>query len=167
MWSAESGHQPIPDHLEQTFLIEYSVQNTQIHVKFKSFSPRLAAYLHDTLHQGLGCELLVSRRQAGCDAELVTHCKELILLIIHRCLDHVEDGLIDELDETSDVVVGFGLLPLAILGIQEVLTPEAIKPLVVRCGCLGSIGLCKLGDRERPSMQTSREAYSALYKRSW
>lgn len=120
------------------------------------------AYLHDPLHERLGAELLVLGGQAAGDAQFVAHREQLVLLVVHRSLDDIVDGLVDELHKAADIVVGLGLLPLVRFGVQEVLTPEAVKPLLVWGGGFGGIRLGKLRDRESPGVQASREGHCTL-----
>jgi coenzyme F420-reducing hydrogenase gamma subunit len=118
--------------------------------------------LHDALHERLGSQLFVCCRKLGSDAKLVSHGPELVFLVVHGSLNDVVDRLVDELDESTDVIVGLGLLPLASLGVKEVLSPEAVQPLLIGRRCLGSVCLREPRNGKRPCVETGREGYCAL-----
>ena len=77
---------------------------------------------HDDLHQGLSLLLEIIDLHLGLDAQLVEQLVGLILLEVHDGVEHLVDGVEDELAEGPDVVLGLGLGPLLGLQVEEVLT---------------------------------------------
>ena len=73
------------------------------------------------------------------------------------------NGSENELGESTVVSITTGLVPLFILGVVEVVTPESLHQLGLLDSELGRVQLSELLQRESPAMQTGAETHGSFH----
>lgn len=119
--------------------------------------------LHDGLEELLALLLLVISSEL--EVELLEESGSLVLLEVHDSGEDLEDGVKDELVESTLellALIGAVLGPLLGLGVEEVVAPETLHHLVaVDTELLGVAG-GELADGESPAVKTGTESDGTL-----
>jgi hypothetical protein len=119
---------------------------------------------HDDLEKLLALEILLIAGKL--DLKLLEKSWDLIGLVVHDRVEDAENGVQDELVESTLEVltlVGANLGPLLGLGVEERITPETLAHLVlVDTELLGVTG-GKLADGESPAVETGTEGNGTLF----
>ena len=115
---------------------------------------------HDGLHQGLSFFVLILI--GNLDVKLLHEGSGLLLLEVHDGIEHLEDGVQDELVETTDESFTSDLVPLLGLGVVELVSPETLHELEWLDLELAGVDLSELFDGEGPVVQTGTEANGSL-----
>ena len=68
--------------------------------------------------------------QLGLQVQFVQKLVGLVLFEVHDSIEHLVDGVQNELAEGPDVVVGLSLAPLLGLGVEEVFAPQLLHQFV-------------------------------------
>lgn len=118
---------------------------------------------HDNLEELLALEILLVAGEL--DLELLKESRDLVGLEVHDRVEDAEDGVQDELVESTLkglTLVCANLGPLLGLGVEVRVTPETLHHLVlVNTELLGVTG-SELADGESPSVQTGTESNGTL-----
>lgn len=127
---------------------------------------RFRSNLHNGLHEGLASLVLVLRLDLARDAQLVSHVKQLLLVVSHAGLNDGLDGVIHKLAETTLAGRAVSLLlgPLLSLAIKEVVTPKLLHHFDFISAKLLGVNLGKGGQGEGPAVQASTEGHCALLR---
>ena len=122
------------------------------------------ACLHDSLHEWLASLLLVFCLDLVCNAQLLQHGEQLLLVISHAGLNDGLDRFIDKLAETTLARRAVSLLlgPLLGLGVKKVVAPQLLHHLHLICAKLLGIDLGEGCEGEGPAMKTSAEGNCTL-----
>ena len=119
---------------------------------------------HDNLQEGLTLEFLLLGGKL--DIELLEHTEDAILLVVHGCIEDLEDGV--QYEGIEGTVEGLAVFNSALGGpllcgrVEEVVTPKlAHHLLLVDTELLGVTG-GKLTESEGPPVETRAEGDGAL-----
>lgn len=118
---------------------------------------------HDNLEELLALEILLVGSEL--DLELLEESGDLVGLEVHNRLEDAEDGVQDELVESTLEVlalVGANLGPLLGLGVEEGVTPETLHHLVLVDTELLGVPGSELADGESPAVETGTEGDGTL-----
>jgi len=118
---------------------------------------------HDNLEELLALEILLIGSEL--DLELLEKSGDLVGLEVHDRLEDAEDGVQDELVESTLkglTLVCANLGPLLGLGVEEGVTPEALHHLVLVDTELLGVPGSELADGESPAVETGTEGDGTL-----
>lgn len=118
---------------------------------------------HDGLEQHLALLGAVIRGQL--ELELVKQGGDLVVLEVHNSREDLEDGVQDELVESTLellALVGTVLGPLLGVGVEVVVTPETLHHLALVNTKLLGVTDGELADGESPTVQTGTESNGTL-----
>mmetsp|Transcript_57563 Transcript_57563/g.174050 ORF Transcript_57563/g.174050 Transcript_57563/m.174050 type:complete len:960 (+) Transcript_57563:128-3007(+) len=123
--------------------------------------------LHRALHQRLAREALVVALED--DAERAHHLLVLGLVVVHDGAHELGDGAHDELAEGAlqGLRAALGLLhvgPHLLLGVEEVVAPEALHHLLLVHAHLHRVDLGEALDVEAPAVEAAAEGHGALLR---
>jgi hypothetical protein len=118
---------------------------------------------HDDLEELLALEVLLVRGEL--DLKLLKESGDLVGLEVHDRVEDAEDGVQDELVESTLkglTLVCANLGPLLGLGVEVRVTPQALAHLVLVDTELLGVTSSELADGEGPSVQTGTESNGTL-----